>query len=483
MNQKISEILKSLPNRPGVYLMRDAEGGVLYVGKAKSLKKRVPSYFRHDFSSPRLRKLVEQIADISTIRTETEAEALVVEAKLIKRYLPFFNVDLKMTDRYPYICITDEIFPRIVVTRKTPKSDSKEICFGPWVNAGNVKTLLRLVERYFPLRNCRSEILNGGNMKRPCVEHALGRCMAPCAGLCSAREYRDRVDDVILLLNGNSADLVERLRRRMDESAKKLEFEKAARHRDAIRAIWKLTRQRVNSTLQQELDSEKFDVLLKLQEELSLKILPWRIDAFDISHTAGKETYGCCVVFEQGLPNPSLYRRFKIRTVDGIDDFASINETVMRRYRHVLNGEEPLPQLVLIDGGQIQLDFALKALDDLKLNLPIIALAKEEELIFMPKTKEPLRLGLDNPALRLLQRIRDEVHRYSITTHRNARASRLRRSALEDIPGIGKHRAALLLGTFGSVQRIATMEPEELTKVNGVGLALAKQIIEKLSSS
>ncbi|MCL1875938.1 MAG: excinuclease ABC subunit UvrC [Synergistaceae bacterium] len=470
--------------------MRDSSGAVIYIGKAKSLKKRVSSYFRHDFANPRLRKLVEQIADISVIRAETEAEALVVEAKLIKRYSPFFNVDLKMMDKYPYIYITAETFPRIIVTRKTPKDNSKDICFGPWVSAGNVRALLRLVERYFPLRSCKADIPVGGNRKRPCIEHSLGHCLAPCVGYCTQKEYQDRADDVVLLLQGRSADLVERLRRRMDSAAKKMDFEEAARHRDAIRAIWKLSRQRVNTALQKELDAEQFDVLTKLQETLNLSVLPWRIDAFDISHSSGKDTYGCCVVFEQGMPNPSLYRRFKIKTVEGINDFASIQETVERRYNHVIKGEEPLPQLALIDGGPVQLEFALRALDELNLALPVVALAKEEELIYIPAPEKgkiavnniPLRLKNDDKALKLLQRIRDEVHRYAVTTHRNASAVRFKRTALEEIPGIGKRKAAQLLGTFGSVQRISVLAPEELTKVPGIGISLAKQIIDYLNS-
>ena len=477
----IAAILKGLPEKPGVYIMRDGEGTVLYVGKAIKLRRRVSSYFRHSgFASPRLRKLVSLVRDISIIRTESEAEALIVEAKLIRRYAPFFNVDLKMSDRYPYIRITDEAFPRLEITRR--KEDDGSVYLGPFVSAGNIRTLLRLAERYFPLRVCRGELRPDPD-RRPCIEHSLGRSMGACAALCTEAEYRERVNDIILLLQGNTAELVERLRRRMDGAAKRMAFEEAARYRDTIRALWKISRQRVSSTLQEDLDAGTWQVLTRMQEIFGLKTIPWRMDAFDISHMSGHETYGCCVVFEQGRPNPSLYRRFRIRSLqDGeIDDFASMKETVLRRYRHVLDKSEPMPQLTLIDGGPVQLEFALKALEELKLELPLVALAEREELIFLPgRPDAPLRLGLDDPVLQLLQRLRDEVHRYAIATHRGARSARLRRSALEEIPGIGKARAAQLLVRFGSVQRIAALEPEELCAVPGLGPALARKIVAHL---
>ncbi|MDR1376899.1 MAG: excinuclease ABC subunit UvrC [Synergistaceae bacterium] len=489
MKADIAAIVKSLPDKPGVYIMRDGKGEVIYVGKAKKLKRRVSSYFRHtgvssSFASPRLRKLVELVEDISTLRTETEAEALIVEAKLIRRYSPFFNIDLKMTDRYPYIRITDEPFPRLAVTRKKESGDARDgsVWFGPYVSAGNIRTLLRLIERYFPLRNCKSEILKGNPDKRPCIEFALGRCWGVCAVRCSETAYRERVNDVILLLQGNTAELVERMRRRMNAAAKNLAFEEAAHCRDTIRAVWKVSRQRVSSALQEDLDSETWQTLTKMQEAFGLRTLPWRIDAFDISHMSGHEMYGCCIVFEQGRPNPSLYRRFKIQSLQEgeIDDFRAIQETVLRRYRHLTEHSEPMPQFILIDGGPVQLEFAMKSIEELKLDISVAALAKQEELVFLPRRPDPLRLSFEDPVLRLLQRMRDEVHRYAITTHRNARSGRLRRSALEEVPGIGKTRAAQLLVKFGSVRRIAAMTPEELCAA-GVGKALAEKIVSHLS--
>ena len=477
--EELIKFVKGFPDRPGVYLMRDENGEIIYVGKAKSLRKRVSSYFRHTHASPRLNKLVETIRDISTMRTETEIEALILENRLIKLYQPFFNVDLKMNERYAYIKITAEKHPRIIVTRV--KMDDGAVYIGPYVRVSEVRALLRLVERYLPLRSCGGADAKPQN-GRPCMKYSLGRCLAPCCGLCTENEYRDRVADVALLLQGHGAELVERLRKRMDKAARELKFEEAAHLRDTIRAIWRVSRQQ--NTIP-EIPSGKdnfWEVLNSMQRTFHLPVLPWRIDGFDISHSAGNFTVGVAVVFEQGYPNPSLYRKFNIRTVEGIDDFRSMKETLTRRYKRCLEGQEPLPQLILIDGGPVQLEFAMQALDDLGIhNIPIISLAKEFEEVYMPNQKEPVRLDHTDPVLRLLQHVRDESHRFAITSHRTRRGKSFTRSKIEEVPGIGRAKAAMLITKFGSVRAIKDLPPEELAAAPGIGPALAKRILAKLN--
>ena len=384
-----------------------------------------------------------------------------------------------MNERYAYIKITAEKHPRIIVTRV--KMDDGAVYIGPYVRVSEVRALLRLVERYLPLRSCGGAEAKPQN-GRPCMKYSLGRCLAPCCGLCTENEYRDRVADVALLLQGHGAELVERLRKRMDKAAREMKFEEAAHLRDTIRAIWRVSRQQ--NTIP-EIPSGKdnfWEVLNSMQRVFNLPVLPWRIDGFDISHSAGNFTVGVAVVFEQGYPNPSLYRKFNIRTVEGIDDFRSMKETLTRRYKRCLEGQEPLPQLILIDGGPVQLEFAMQALDDLGIhNIPIISLAKEFEEVYMPNQKEPVRLDHTDPVLRLLQHVRDESHRFAITSHRTRRGKSFTRSKIEEVPGIGRAKAAMLITKFGSVRAIKDLPPEELAAAPGIGPALAKRILAKLN--
>ena len=406
------------------------------------------------------------------LEAETEAEAFIVESRLIKAIQPFFNVELKMGSRYPFIVVTSERFPRVLVTHTRPKTGR---VFGPYTSAGNMRGMLDMIRRFFPLRTCSME-LKKDKIIRPCLMYDVGKCLGPCGGKCTEKEYNETVDDILLLLNGQTADLVSRLRSRMEKLAKDLKFEEAAKARDTIRNLWKFSRQKLSVTLTDDLDEDTWTAMTRLRDLVGLPVVPWRIDGFDISHSSGHETYGVAVVFEQGYPNQSLYRRYAIRTVEGVDDFRSMRETVLRRYRGMIENQQPLPQLILIDGGPEQLAFAREALAEVPVSIRTVALAKRDELIFTEPDKPPLRLDWNDPALRLLQRVRDESHRFAITTHRHKRVSRLSRSSLEDVPGVGKHTAAVLLSTFGSVQRVASLSPEELQQAPGIGPKQAARI-------
>ncbi len=476
--EKMRSKIRGFPGRPGVYIMHDQEGGVLYVGKAKSLKKRVASYFRTNYASPRLRKLAESVRDISIIRTESEMEALIVEARLIKKYQPKFNVELKMGERYPYIKIPAEPFPRIIITRHRAEDGAQYI--GPFTRVSEVRSLLHLVERFFPLRSCAGKI-TPSRENRPCIKYHVGKCTAPCAEKISAGEYNRMLAHVVLLLHGQTKELVEKLRAQMEEAAKNLNFEEAAELRDTIRAIWRYTRHRSVGVLGEDLGGDMWETLLELQEVLGLPTLPWRIDGFDISHGGGTHTVGVAVVFEQGIPNPSLYRRFSIHSVEGVDDFRSLRETVERRYSKVLAGQEPLPQLVLVDGGPVQLAFVREVLDQLGLaSLQAVSLAKREETLYFSSGKAPLVLPREKKYVRLLQYVRDEAHRFAVGSYSKQYHRGLRRSSLEEIPGIGKTRAAQILGHFGGLRKMSTLSEEEIARAPGVGMVLAKKIYQGL---
>ena len=472
---ELIQYVKRFPDKPGVYLMRDADFNIIYIGKAKSLKKRVLSYFRHqNFASPRLRKLVDTICDISTIRVESEIEALLLENRLIKLYQPFFNVDLKMNERYGYVKVTDEKFSRLEFTRIVLNDGGNYI--GPFVRVGEVKLLLRLIEKFMPLRTCKYD-LTKHFPTRPCMKYSLGRCLGPCAGKCSEKEYKERVADIILLLQGNTLQLTEKLRQRMDHFAKSMQFEEAAKIRNTIRALWRVSRQK-HSTPDTKMEEDNYLVtLINLQKIFHLPLIPWRIDCFDISHTGGKETVGVVVVFEQGYPNPSLYRRFNLQ-LDKLDDFRSIEETVKRRYKKILEGQAPLPQLILIDGGAEQLVFAKKALVSLQIKVPLLALAEKNEEIYTEFDKNPIQLTRNDETLRLLQRIRDEAHRFAITNHRNRRDTLMQHSRLEDISGVSHSKALLLIAKFGSAKNVSQASIKELETVDGIGKKLAKNIFE-----
>ncbi|MCG0277452.1 MAG: excinuclease ABC subunit UvrC [Thermanaeromonas sp.] len=598
----LEEKLAHLPDHPGVYLMRDARGQVIYVGKAASLRNRVRSYF-HGQHPPRIQALVRQVADVEYILTDNEVEALALECNLIKEYRPRYNINLKDDKSYPYLRLTlQEEFPHLEVTRRVVQDGSRY--FGPYTRVGALKETLKLLGSLFPVRTCRDTPLKPKS--RPCLNAHLGRCLAPCTGKVSAAEYRQAVQEMVLFLEGKQGDLIRRLRAEMEEAAEKLEFERAARLRDRIRAIeevlahqkvispgrenrdcialareqneavgmiffiregkligrehfflegqaglddkevmaalvkqfysrgmevppevllseeaedqetiaaWlsglrgskvtvkvprrgekakliNMVRENALSVLREHLLAREREeagfqeALEELKEVLALPALPQRMEAFDISNLQGTEMVGSMVVFIGGRPDPSSYRRFRIKDVQGPNDFASLKEVLFRRFKRLAQGDPKFsarPDLVLIDGGRGQLSAAREVMRELGVeDIPTFSLAKGEELIFREGDARPLALPKDSAALRLLQRLRDEAHRFAITYHRQRRSKGALASVLDDIPGVGPKRKRALLRHFGSVENIRRASLEDLLQVEGMNKAVAARIKEVL---
>jgi len=598
----LEDKLERLPDRPGVYLMRNAQGEIIYVGKAASLKNRVRSYFRGQHP-PRTAVMVSHIADIEYILTDNEVEALVLECNLIKEYRPRYNVYLKDDKSYPYIKITvQEQFPRVQVTRTVVKDGSRY--FGPYTNVGSLKETLKLLRSLFPVRNCKATPLQPRS--RPCLNAHIGRCLAPCTGQVDAAVYREAVNKVVLFLEGRYTALVQELKQQMEAAADRLEFEKAARLRDQLRAVedvckrqkiaaasggnadtialarqdeaalgliffsrggkvigrdhffltgtagksraevmaallkgyysrgveippeihlhdepedsttitrWlchlrgsrvnlkiprrgtklkllRLVHENALSLLQEHLLSQQRQeeggkgALAELQRLLELPRLPRRMEAYDISNFQGSNQVGAMAVFINGQSQPSAYRRFQIKTVQGPNDYASLQEILSRRLRRAAEQDTrfvELPDLILIDGGLGQLRAARKIMASLGVEaIPTFALAKEEELLFREGSSEPLRLPRDSRGLQLLQRLRDEVHRFAVTYHRQKRDKSACRSLLDEIPGVGTKRKKALMRRFGSVARISEATLEELMAVEGMNRTVACRILEGL---
>jgi excinuclease ABC subunit C len=580
--------LSDLPTRPGVYLYRDKEENLLYVGKAKVLRNRVKSYFQNKPLDAKTRRLVGRIWDLEFIVCETELEALVLENNLIKEHFPPFNILLRDDKSYPYVKLTwKDPFPQVFVTRRVVKDGS--LYFGPFFPASTAYRTAELAYRFFQLRDC--DLVIDGQRGRACMKYQLHRCTAPCIGAVQAEAYREQVKEARLFLEGKREELKARLELAMWKAAEHHAFEQAAQHRDALQQLdaW-FTRQKAASVDQDDTDlygsavldgracihrlvmregrmvgrkeyliedveavngavvaqvlqrvyaeepvplrilvetepegaevlrewlgglrgtkptihvpqrGEKVELLAMAQENarlalerkfeparlnqavleglqafLGLAHLPRRIECFDISHGQGREVVASCVVFTDGIPDRAKYRRFKL-TNEQNDDFANMQETVTRRYRRLRDEKQDMPELVLIDGGLGQLHAAQEALRELELDqLELASLAKKEELVFRPGSSEPTRIPKTSPVLHLLQRIRDEAHRFAVTYHRALRAKRTLQTELTKIPGIGEATAKKLLQTFGSVAKIR--EAEAVALAEAIGRAAAAKVV------
>lgn len=597
MPDRVASKVPNLPESPGVYLWRDADGTILYVGKAKRLRSRVRSYFGTDHVSPRLIALVRRIADVDTIVVPSESHALILEANLIKEYRPRFNVALRDDKSYPYIKVTlHEPFPRVIVTRRIEDDGSRY--FGPYTDVGAMRRALQVVKRIFTVRSCHYD-LPRERPERPCLDYFIKRCLAPCVGYQSEQAYRLMIDDVVTFLDGRAKEVVRRVRERMQAASDRMDFETAAELRDALRhlermeeptvvleveggdrdvigyardgedacavvlrvrdgkllardhrllehaedeedpvvlsafllqwyrlapgrareallpfavpevemvqealegtalrvpqrgpkrALVDLAEQNARHVLEEfklaalEAEERAVNPVYELQRELGLSRVPRSMACFDISHAQGTDTVASCVWFENGRPKRSEYRKFTIKDTQGIDDFKSMHEVVHRFLRRRKDEDKPLPDLVVIDGGKGQLNAAVAALEALELSgQPIVSLAKREEEVFVPGQQDPLRLPRRGAALRLLQQIRDEAHRFAITFQRSKRAARTITSELLQIPGVGPTRRRALLHRFGSVQGVRDATLEDIAAVPGFSEALARRIQESLS--
>ena len=406
----LTGIIQLLPTTSGVYLMKDLRGKVIYVGKAVSLRKRVQSYFRKAKNFSKTDLLIADIRDIDYILTASEAEALILESSLIKQYQPKYNIELRDDKSYPYIVITDEKFPRISIERPREKKQGWQY-YGPYVNATLIREALTIIRKIFPFRTCDPF------PHKECLDYHMGLCLAPCIGKINRRAYARNIKNVCLILEGKKDALYRNLRREMETSSREKNFEQAAKVRDQLRSIGAL----YSGTR----DVNYFKEAEQLQRALGLPRLPERIEAFDISNLMGEQAVGSMVSFFNGKPDKQNYRRFRIQEVQGIDDFKMIAQIVRRRYSRLKKEGLSFPDLILIDGGKGQLSSAAKELHALEMSIPMISLAKREEEVYLPKKREPLRLAYDSLGLKLLQRVRDEAHRFALFYHRTLRGKKV----------------------------------------------------------
>ena len=425
--EAIKKCIAGLPKEPGVYLMKDAEGRVLYVGKAKDLRSRVASYFQPgadllNTRGPDICRMVDKVADIDHLECDSEVDALLKEARLIKDIQPPHNVALKDGKTFPYIEITTgDDFPGIFVTR-TPRLKGSKL-YGPFPSVTSLRDAVNALQKVFKFRSCELDIREDDASRRffrPCLLHAINQCTAPCAALIGKEEYRQDIDRFKRFMASKRSVMLRQLTTEMDEAAAAQRYEEAAKLRDRLKAIQSLA---LSGDVHEDVQPEVFYVdprqgLEKLADLLNLDAPPRCMECMDIAHLQGKETVGSLICFIDGKPFKSGYKRFKIQTVEGIDDYAAIREVISRRYRYAAEGEELYPDVIVIDGGLGQLHAGLEAFAEMNLRPPmVISLAKREEEVYIQARSAPVRLARNNGALRLLQQMRDEAHRFAQHYH------------------------------------------------------------------
>ncbi len=469
----VKKEIKKLPTSSGVYIYRNSKGKIIYIGKAVSIRHRVSQYFQDSRNlDDKTQRLVPEIAKIEHIKTGSEVEALILEAELIKRYKPRFNIVWRDDKNYIYIKITAEDYPQVSLVRQIV--DDKARYIGPFVSAGAVRGLLRYIRRIFMFRHCENL------PQKVCLQYSIGNCSGPCEKYITKAEYNKNIRQMVKLFQGKTKEIEREFTREMKAAAKNEDFERAALYRN--RLIW------LKKIKTIELEKEEHDLgrdkgLAGLRDALNLGAIPKRIECYDISNIFGKAAVGSMVVFIDGLPEKNHYRRFEIKTVDRISDTDMIYEVLSRRFRKFTGKPDEsflqIPDLIIIDGGKGQLSAAEKALAQNGLKLNVVGLAKKREEIFRKnETFEKYNFPEGSESLYLVQRIRDEAHRFAITYHRSKRGKEMAASNLDVVDGIGPKTKKVLLKTFGSVENIRNTSVEDLAKV--VGEKLAKKIKETL---
>lgn len=482
----LTDKIKNLPEKSGAYLFKNENGEIIYIGKANSLKNRVSSYFSKNYShSPKVKQMIKQIIDIEYIITASEMEALLLESRLIKKVKPYFNTQLKDDKSYPFIQITKgDPFPTIHLIRKSNKIVKKKaLYYGPFTDVETTRKVVHKLRNIFKIRNCSQQKFNSG---KPCLDYQIGLCSAPCAGRIEQEEYLIKVKECALLLSGRHRALLKNLKQEMKIAAQLMLYEKAAKIRDTINMIEKVLSQekasrsylkRINSYTKENTTKKSLQKeLQELKDYLKLPVLPQTIEAYDISNIQGKIAVGSMVSFQYGMPDKKRYRHFKIRYEQGINDYAMMEEVLKRSLSNHQLKKEKLPDLILVDGGKGQLNIAARVLQELNLLISLVSLAEREELLFLYGVKDPILLPRNSGAFFLIQRIRDEAHRFALSYHKKLRSKAIRSSLIDFIPGIGEKRKTLLLTKYKSIEHIRNASLEELKKLPGIGEKTAQKI-------
>lgn len=485
LSDGLKEKLRNLPDAPGCYLMRDRDGKIIYIGKAASLRKRVQSYFRahtRRTAQPKIRSLISSIADFDIVVLKSEAEAILTEGKLIKEYRPYYNTLWKDDKRFVMIRV-DVQHPFPVFAKCRIKKGDGAVYFGPYTSGMAAKMAIEFIERRFGIRRCRPREPDAETY-RHCSNDIIANCSAPCVGKVSPEEYRTRVEEACAFLRGERMGILKDLRAAMEQAAGELKFEEAAALRDMLmhlhQAVKEKARVRKSPKMKQD---EARKGLGELQRRLSLPTEPRVIECFDISNISGTNSVASMVCAVDGIPFPARYRRFRIKTVHGVDDPRSMAEVVRRRYARLLDEQKPLPDLVMVDGGITQLRAAKAELVGLGLELlPIVGLAKRyEEIVWdVEQNSGNLVLPRHSEELTVVTRLRDEAHRFAITYHRELRRQRIKESRLDEIPGIGLAKKELLLKYFGSIARLIKASVEEIAEAPGIGPKTAQLVFDEL---